>query len=168
MPSAKKWWISSFDAPLSRSTASIQSSELLANDLPDVLVAARRVGLQLDAQEVPIGEEPHIGEAHQVEDRTRLIVFRAALCRFVEDQARPLEAVSDDGEEEFALRPEQLEQIGLRDTDRSGDRFRGGAAVAARGEFSQRGHDDRVATLVGRLPLCGQCAFIARNLVSTK
>ena len=36
----------------------------------------------------------------------------------MEDQARPLEPVSDDGEEQFTLRPEQLEQIGLRDPDR--------------------------------------------------
>ena len=133
----------------------IQSSELLANDLPDVLVATRRVGLQLDTQQVTIGEEPHIGEAHQVEVRARRIVFGAALGRFVEDQACPLEAVSDDGEEEFTLRPEQLEQIGLRDTDRAGDRFRGCAAVAAGGELSQRGHDDGVPALVCRLPLCG-------------
>ena len=63
--------------------------------------------------------------------------------RFVKDQPGPLEAVADDGEEQFPLRPEQLEQVRLRDADRSRDRLGGGAAVAARGEFVERGDDDR-------------------------
>jgi hypothetical protein len=85
----------------------------------------------------------------------------------VEDQARSLEPVSHDGKEELALRPEQLEQIRLRDTDRSGDRFRGGTAVPPGGEFSQGGNDDGVTALVRRLPLC-RWGVHSRNLVSTK
>ena len=116
----------------------IESGELLPDDLPDVLVTTCGVGLQLDAQKVAIGEEPHVGEAHQIEDRARSGSSSGPrLCRLVKDQAGSLEPVPDDGEEEFALRPEQLEQIRLRDTDRTRDRLGGGAAVAAVCEFSQ-------------------------------
>ena len=88
----------------------------------------------------------------------------------MEDQPGPLEAVADDGEEEFPLRPEQLEQVRLRDADGPRDRLGRGADVAALGELVDRGDDDRVATFVGGLACAGRgggCVH-ARNLVSTK
>ena len=130
IPSAKKAWISSFEAPLSRLTDDVQLGELLADDLPDVLVAAGRVGLQLDAEQVAIGQELHVGVAHQVEDRAVLVVGRAAPGGLVEDEPGPLEAVPDDGEEQLPLRPEQLEQVRLRDADGPRDRLGRGAACS--------------------------------------
>ena len=94
---------------------------------------------------------PHVGGAHQLEDAACRVVVRPAPGGLVEDEAGPSEPMADDGQEELALRAEQLEQVWLRDTDRAGDRVGRRPRVPALGELMERGDDDRVAAFVGRL-----------------
>ena len=145
----------------------VQAGEFLADDLPDVVVATGGIGLELDAEEVAVVEQAHVRGAHQVEDRARLVVGRPAVGGFVEHESCPLEAVTDRGEEQLALGPEQLEQVRLRDADRPGDRFGRGAGIPALGELVEGRHDDRVAPFVGGLAGGGGCVH-GDNLVSTK
>ena len=141
-------------------TDGVQRGELLADDLPDVVVAAGGVGLELDAEEVAVGQQAHVRVAHQVEDRALLVVGRAAPRGLMEDQPGALEPVPDGGQEQLALGPEQLEQVRLRDADRPGDRLGRGARVAAFRERVERGGDDRVAALVGGLAGVVAAAFM--------
>ncbi len=131
----------------------VERSELLADDLANVLVATRGIGLELDAEQVPIGEQLHVGVAHQVEDRTVLVVVGLAPGGLVEDQSRPLEAATNDRQEQFPLRAEQLEQVWLRDADGPRDRFGRGSDVTARRELVDGRGDDGVSSLVGGLAL---------------
>ena len=78
----------------------------------------------------------------------------------MEDQPRPLEAVADDREEQLPLRPEQLEQVRLRDADGASDRLGRRADVAARGELVEGGATTASA-LVGRLAVVVSVAFMA-------
>ena len=68
IPSAKKWWSSSVGGPGLVADGPMEPGELLAHGGPDLVVAAGGVGLQLDAQEIAIAEEIHVGEAHAPED----------------------------------------------------------------------------------------------------
>src|SRR4051794_15746630 len=124
----------------------IQVCEFVSDDPPDVLVAARGVCLELDSKQVSVRQELHVCQAHQVEDRALLTVIGLSSGGLLEDQAGPLEPMPDDRKEQFPLRPEQLEQVWLRDTDGSCDRLRRRAAVATVRELAQSGDNDRVAS----------------------
>ena len=86
----------------------------------------------------------------------------------LEDEAGPLEAVPDDGEEQLPLRPEQLEQVRLRDADRAGRSIGRGAGVAA----ARRTRGAPATTIASRRSSAVwrvvAVAFMPRNLVSTK
>ena len=151
IPSAKNRWIASFEAPLSRFTSACRAANSSRTTCRTSSSRARGVGLELDAEQVAIGEQAAVGGPHQVEDRAELVVVGTASGCLLEDAPRPLEPVADDGQEQLPLRAEQLEHVWLRDADRAGDRLGRGAGVAAFGELVERGDDDRLAAFVGGL-----------------
>ena len=119
IPSAKKRWISSSDAPLSRSTASIQTRRT-PRERPAGRPrrhTPRRPGAGRAADPDRRGaacRRGPSGRGSSTPDRPR---GRRLAASWKTSRVR-CEAVADDGEEQFPLRPEQLEQVRLRDTDR--------------------------------------------------
>ena len=75
-----------------------------------------------------------------------------ALGRALEDLERLAEAARDDGDEELLLRPEEPEDVRLRDARPAGDLVGRGAVEPALGEHLQRRVEDLLAPLVLRLP----------------
>ena len=71
----------------------------------------------------------------------------------LEPRRGAVEAVADGGQEQLLLRPEQLEQVGLRHAGAAGDRGRRGARVAALRELDRGCGDDLVAAFVGAHPV---------------
>ena len=142
--------------------ASVERRELLADGRADLGIGARRVSLELDEQQRPIGQQAHVGRSDGVEravaalDRARDVGAAAVLER----EPGAGEAAPDDREEEVLLRPEQLEDVRLRDAGPPGDRLGGRADQPAVRELLGRRCDDRFASLVGGHPgplrrLCG-------------
>src|SRR3954471_8519587 len=148
----------------------VQGGEFLPDDAAAVLVAASRVRLELDAEQVAVRQELHVRETHQVEDRALLIVVRLSSGSLVEDEAGSLEPVPDHGKEQFPLRTEQLEQVRLRHADGPCDRLRRCPAVPTLRKLAEGSDDDRVAPFVGGLALARRRSsrVHGRNLVSTK
>ena len=137
----------------------------LAHDRPDVGLSTRRIGMELEAQDVPIGEQHlDVGVAHPLEDVLRVESGGPGLpTALLESPAGPIEAIPDGREEQVLLGPEQLEQVGLGYTGPASDQLGRGACEPTRGELDGRGRDDLVATF-----LCRQASVHGENLVSAK
>ena len=123
IPSAKKWWISSFEAPLSRSTAT--SARRTPRGRPAGRPRRRRPhtpGAGPAAGRDRTGDACRPGPSGRGSEQAWSSVGprRGGLMK---DQTGPLEAVADDGQEQLALRAEQLEQVRLRDADGPRDRL---------------------------------------------
>ena len=87
----------------------------------------------------------------RVADRLERVRAGRAGSGGTERVERPCEAVVDDGDEELLLRPEEAEEVGLRDARAARDRVGGRAVEPAQRELDVRGLEDGDAPFVCRL-----------------
>ena len=129
----------------------MERPELVADDGLDVRVRAGGVGLELDEEERPVGQELHVAMpiASSAELQQRMSPGTSRRAASSKVQPGPLEAAPDDRQEQLLLRPEQLEHVRLRHAGPAGDRVGRGADQAAGRELLDGRRDDRVAPLVG-------------------
>jgi hypothetical protein len=121
------------------------AGELLRGELADLRLTGRGVGLQLDKQQVLVGDERRVAPAHRLERLGAL----EALARLLErpDDRRATECHRL--EEKLALRPEEPEKVGLRDPRRGSDLFGRRPVDPVPGENPQRGLQHGAPPLVG-------------------
>src|SRR5712691_1470741 len=125
-----------------------ECAEAAADDRADLLVVTGRVGLHLTPQPVRVlDDHPRIGLADRVE---RLLPGEPG-GGFAEHLERLLEAALARRDEELLLRPEEPEQVRLRDPDAPGDGVGRRAGEAVLGELDQRRLEDLLTAYLGGL-----------------
>src|SRR2546430_3498861 len=110
-------------------------AEPVADDLADLGIVTGRIGLELRLQPRAIGDEiSHVDATHRVESVVAALSLGGALERL----QRLAHAACDGGLEELLLRPEEPEDVRLRDAGPLCDLLRGRAVQAAGGELHLR------------------------------
>jgi hypothetical protein len=120
------------------------------HDLPDLRVVTSHVSLHLREQVRPAGPKPlHVSISH----RLQRVHPPPALRRAGEELVCLAEAAVADGDEERLLRPEEAEDVRLRDAGAAGDVLGRRSVEPALGELLERRLEDLLVPLVLRLPL---------------
>src|SRR5438105_11026998 len=132
-----------------------QIAVAVPHDLADLGVVAGGVGLELRLQACPVRDQLlDVDVAHRVE---RLLAA-LALGRALESLERLAQTAGDRRLEELLLRPEEPEDVRLRDAGSPGDLLRRGAVQSSRRKFDLRRVEDRLAPHLRALPCRGRHA----------
>ena len=120
-----------------------------AHALADLRVVARRPALEHQHESVPVGHDGVVRFAHGAQRLQAGLATRG----LGEDGVEVIDRALGGRQVELLLRPEEAEQVGLRDAGRAGDVLGRGAVQPLDGELVRRGVEDRGAALV-----CGLAA----------
>src|SRR5215217_7301351 len=131
-----------------------QAAEALTDDLADVRIRAGGIRLHLRQQHRRVLADQL---AVRLPDRLERVLAALPGRRVLEDPKRLVEALPRRREVELLLRPEEAEQVRLRDPRAACDCIRRSAVEPAEGELLTRGPEELLTPFLGGLALCGCC-----------